>query len=107
MKLDRNINPDGTGKYALILQRKDPIIGSVDVQQKEGMVDCLCVRKTAVDFGSTPDTEFFVIRMKDKYAAAALKAYAHAAQLDDPEWADEVWAMAKRAEAHPNQQKPN
>jgi hypothetical protein len=80
MKLDRHINPDGRGKYALINYRT-----------------------LRVELGDTPETEFFVIKLKDKYAMAALYAYAHAAELDgEHEWADEVRALAARSgPAHP------
>jgi len=54
MKLDRNINPDGKGKYALIN-----------------------LRKNIVEWGGG-DGQFFVIKYKDIFAAPALKAYANA-----------------------------
>ncbi len=85
MKLDRNINPDGRGKYALIK-----------------------LRELYIDHGDTPDTEFFVIRLKDKYAEAALRAYADAAIIDgESEWGLEVGALAAKAAAHPNKRKPD
>lgn len=52
MKLDRNANPDGRGKYALIN-----------------------LRTNTVEWGEEP---FFVIKYKDVFAAPALRAYAHA-----------------------------
>lgn len=54
MRLDRNVNPDGRGKYAIIN-----------------------LRTSRVEWGG-PDAQFFVIKYKDKFAAAALKAYAEA-----------------------------
>jgi hypothetical protein len=87
MKLDRNINPDGKGKYALIKLREKPFV---------------------VDFGDTPDSDFFVIRLKDKYAAPALLAYSLAAREDgDIEWADEVFRLAEKAANHPGKRKPD
>lgn len=53
MKLDRNINPDGKGKYALIN-----------------------LRTNQVQWGG--DNQFFVIKYKDEFAAPALRAYAMA-----------------------------
>ncbi len=55
MKLDRNINPDGRGKYALIN-----------------------LRNNTVCWGG--DDQFFVIKYKDMFASAALHAYAIAAK---------------------------
>lgn len=55
MKLDRNINPDGKGKYAL-----------------------LNLRKNTVEWGTEPEGQFFVIKYKDFFAVPALKAYAKA-----------------------------
>lgn len=53
MKLDRNIRPDGTGKYAL-----------------------LNLRRNRIEWGNVGhDDEFFVIKLKDKFAQAALRGY--------------------------------
>lgn len=101
MKLDRNINPDGTGKYALILQRKTPFVSR---PFSPGMV---LMREESIDFGNTPETEFFVIRLKDIYAPAALIAYAEAARRDDPEYADEIAELARRSMEYPNKRKPD
>ena len=75
MQLDRNINANGYGKYAL-----------------------LNLRRNKIEWGEVfgPD-EFFVVKLKDKYAQAALNAYADAAQSDDPEWAAEIRALADRS----------
>ena len=100
MKLDRNLNPDGKGKYALILQRKL----SVPIPCNSAGMAVLPVE--VIDFGDTPDTEVFVIRLKDKYAAAALHAYADAAKHDDPEWSGQVRTLAFTAAHHPNKQPP-
>ena len=75
MLLDRNINKDGKGKYLLLNQRKQEVEESCKGQENE----------------------FFVIKLKDKYAEEALLAYANAAEKDDPEWANEVREMASRA----------
>lgn len=102
MKLDRNTNPDGTGKYALIkLRTKDT--AHINAQHKEG---AFVIPVEAVDFGSTPDTDFFVIRLKDKYAANALMAYAMSCKADDPEFSSEVLALENKAAAMQNKQKP-
>lgn len=64
MKLDRNVNPDGRGKYALIN-----------------------LRKNTVEWGSDED-QFFVIKYKDRFAAMALFAYADAVQKQVAAWMD-------------------
>lgn len=75
MKMDRNINPSGLGKYAL-----------------------LNLRTNQVQWGRVgEEDEFFVIKLKDKHAKVALQAYAQSAVLDDPEWAEEVYALSERA----------
>jgi hypothetical protein len=79
MKLDRNVNDDGKGKYSLINNRTGE-----------------------TQHGDTPEDEFFVIKLKDKYAQAALVSYANAAAQDDTEYANEVMEMATRSgPAHP------
>ena len=105
MKLDRNINPDGRGKYALVkLRTKIP--DPEDAQQVQRAVNIM-MKNNVLDLGNTPDTEFFVIRLKDKYAAPALHAYARAAQEDDLEYAAEISMLAVTAEHHPSQRRPD
>lgn len=86
MKLDRNVNPTGRGKYALIN-----------------------LRTNKVEWGTTEADEFFVIKLKDKYARDALEAYAWAARQDgEEEWFDEVIGLARRSgEFHPLCKKPD
>ncbi len=59
MKLDRNINPNGKGKYALIN-----------------------LRTNQVQWGTEPNGQFFVIKYKDKFAEPALRAYAAACMAE-------------------------
>lgn len=98
MKLDRNINKDGRGKYALIKLRQTTVLF-----QGLGVE----VLRDAVDFGNTPVTDFFVIRLKDKFAAPALKAYADAARAEDPEYAAEIDELATLAAENPNKRMPD
>jgi len=91
MKLDRNINADGKGKYALIKLRT----ALIRVAANPGLME---FSRADVDFGDTPETDFFVIRLKDKYAGAALHAYAEAAKADDLEYATEIDALAQAAD---------
>jgi hypothetical protein len=94
MKLDRNLNPSGKGKYALINLRK--LQG--DPRTSQGIAAAIVESPESVEFGivGAPD-EFWLIKLKDKYAAAALQAYADAARVDDPEFSDQVQAMVERA----------
>jgi hypothetical protein len=86
MRLDRNVNPDGRGKYALIN-----------------------LRTNQVEWGDKAADEFFVLKLKDKYAMTALDAYAQAAELDgNTEWADEIRELAARAgPLHPHCKVPD
>lgn len=88
MKLVRNTSEDGRCKYAIIDNRTG--------EKTEGRV-------------GDPE-EFFVIKLKDKYAAAALQAYADAVRNDpdgDREYATEVWQLSLRAERMPNRKRPD
>ncbi len=110
MKLDRNANLDGKGKYALIKMRD--LDGSVFTVHRRAAGrtwrEFYEIPIDAVDFGVDGDgNEFFVIRLKDKYAAAALFTYAAAAQVDDPEYADEVRELADQAEHHRLKKRPD
>lgn len=96
MKLDRNINPTGRGKYALVkLRQLDAITATGDYSAVHN-VECLQMQGV-LDYGDTPKTEFFVIRLKDKYAHAALNAYAQDAAKDDKEYAEEILELARKA----------
>jgi len=104
MQLDRNLNPDGRGKYALIkLRDTKSTLGEIN----RAFIDHVQNGAMAVDFGNTPDSEFFVIRLKDKYAAVALAAYAMAAHKDDPEYGRAIFDLAFRAADHPHTRKPD
>jgi hypothetical protein len=101
MKLDRNINDTGMGKYALLKLRPlktmrrgtfqslpSNIIAAFELLEREGILDWGTVGT---------EKEFFLIRLKDEYAQPALRAYANKARADDPEYAAEVDEMADRA----------
>ncbi len=105
MQLDRNLNPTGKGKYALIkLRVAEPKVRIVPNPIEPIMAE---VESRAIDFGDTPETEFFVIRLKDKYAYPALRAYALAAMIDDEEYANEIMKLAHAADMHPSKRKPD
>lgn len=103
MKLDRNIQGnEGRGKYALILLRKLALFD--DGKTFGGLAPNVRNAITTLDnFGlidwgnAGTESEFFVIRLKDKNAAQALEAYANEAGKDDPQFADEVRELVDRA----------
>lgn len=113
MKLDRN-EPEnfGRGKYALIKIRElDNHRAGFLGQIPRGITNALrCLKnRDILDEGlEGSPSEFFVIRLKDKYAKAALQAYADAAAADDPEWAADVSELAKRSgPSHPYCKRPD
>jgi len=111
VKLDRNINGNGRGKYALIKNRMvDQIMATGGDYTKLKLHDALALLKQlgVLDDGSTPETEFFVIRLKDENAEQALREYANKAAETDNEYADEVMALSRRSGPyHPNCKKPD
>ena len=86
MKLDRNTNRGGRGKYALVNMRK--LIPIIELGSKCGS----CVRledradlnafnrlvsRGIITLGNeTPGDQFFVMKYKDKFTADGLRAYA-------------------------------
>lgn len=116
MKLDRNLNHDGHGKYALLkLRELDHLddAGSMLTFYNgipRGIRNALKTLENAgiLDWGDTEDSEFFVIRLKDVNTQAALIAYAGAAKRDDAEWAREILALAARSGPnHPHCKRPD
>jgi hypothetical protein len=99
MRLIHNITHDRRGKYGVIRMQKLP-----DEPGRRADVDfALRTLETngMLEWGDPgSENEFFVIMLKDIYAAAALEAYATAILNDgdgDEEYADEVLHLAKRA----------
>lgn len=106
MKLDRNINDDGLGKYAIINLRKlDELCGHAGIFERWTPAVAQALKTLeevgALEWGrpGTPD-EFFLIKLKDQYAEAGLTGYANEAAKDDAEYAGEVREMASRAGPH-------
>ncbi len=109
MKLDRNITTPRRGKYALIKLR-DTTASTEAIKNRTFVVGQRSTDtvKLDVDLGDTEDSDFFVIRLKDKYAGQALRAYADAAWADgDKEYAGEIHDLARLAEQHPSKRKPD
>jgi hypothetical protein len=78
MKLDRNINSDGSGKYALVNLRKVRALGDQSplACQVANAIDLL-EDSGLLSFGyESPDQQFFVLKYGDKFTASALRMYA-------------------------------
>lgn len=99
MKLIRNTTETGVCKYALI--RLDKIQEQLPEGQNVTPPRILAAPEDLVgyiEFGlPKEEDEFFVIKLKDINAYAALKAYAANAALTDPELGKEVDELANRA----------
>jgi hypothetical protein len=94
MKMDRNLNSDGKGKYALVLMRNLPARGEERMAALKAMQ--LLNSMGILDYGQAESpSEFFLIRLKDKYAMDALAAYADAVMADSRQEADEAKARDK------------
>lgn len=100
MKLDRNVNSDGRGKYALIKMRALDNANGADLKAAGDALDALD-RLGALDCGNAEtESEFLVLRLKDKWAYKGLMGYFGAIMDDcapDLEYAQEILDMAKRA----------
>lgn len=103
MRLDRNTNDNGDGKYAVINVRRlrefEKQVAEVPMAKREleAAIETLEAAGILEWTMKGAAGEFFLIRLKDKYAGDALAAYAVAAHADDPEYADEIVEMASRA----------
>lgn len=109
MKLDRNTNPDGRGKYALIQLRDLHELEYANIElQKETEKRPVSIPSTAIHIGNEgPGEQFFVIKYKDQFAAPALHAYAQAVRLAafslPPEKADEHESLIEYADEMENE----
>jgi len=108
MKLDRN--EKGRGKYAVVNLRKLETEltawkaaggnGEMTTRIVESTLDFL--HKNGILGYGEPGTqdEFFVLKLKDRFAGAALEEYATVARRGgEPEYADDVKELADRAGA--------
>lgn len=106
MRLDRNINANGRGKYALLkLRMLDDFTDPSDPFQEvaKSIADAIATldRAGILDWGNTPESEFFVMRLKDRYSRCALHTYAEEAHRDgQAEYAAEINEMALRSGVH-------
>jgi len=82
MRLDRNVNPDGTGKYALVKMREVNRLRNQSGQLPDDVTKAFMVleSRNIMLYGDESDgDQFFVMKYKDKFTALALFAYARAA----------------------------
>ena len=94
MRLDRNVNPDGTGKYVVINIRRL----NWRPRTRIGLILAIFLKPSAIEWGGVGSAdEFFLIKLKDIHAQDALRAYAMSASSTDPQWAAEVERLAERA----------
>ena len=107
MKLVRNTDPQGRGKYALVnlekLRRDFPMAAEHMPVHAVGRHLHALETLGLLTYGAPGDPEeFFVIKLKDAHAKAALEAYAASCAKSDWEFATEVQALAERAgTSHP------
>lgn len=85
MKLDRNINRGGRGKYALVNMRKlIPMLDAPPKDWKQSDMDVVRAFRFLVEQGiitlgnESPGDQFFVMKYKDMFTAAGLQAYTDA-----------------------------
>jgi hypothetical protein len=107
MRLMRNTTPDGSCKYAAV--RKDKIARLNDYSRKSAEQALAVLKHLGVleDPSINDPDEFFLIKLKDINAPAALIGYAGAASHTDPELARDVLEAADRSIAHPNRKQPD
>src|SRR5262245_53337306 len=87
MKLDRNTNPRGRGKYALVNMRKlGPLIeGSQNTAENFECIEAYFLLKEhgfITEGNESPGDQFFVMKYRDRFTAAGLNGYATAVELD-------------------------
>ncbi len=94
MRLDRNSNTFGFGKYALIKLRN--LNENITPEIKKA-IDVL-TESNMIEYGRIgTENEFFVVKLKDINSPGALNGYADEAIKTDPELAEDVRLMAFRA----------
>jgi hypothetical protein len=113
VRLDR---VNGRGKYGLIKVRRLAEIEAWDgsegeLSDRQAVLEAikLLERAGVIDWGDTPETEFFAIRLRDKFACSTLHEYVHAALVaGHNEYANDVLKLARRSGIrHPNCKLPD
>lgn len=108
MRLTRNTTPDGKCKYAIVRLdklRKMPQKSLITESAAKALDELAALG--FLEYGQPgTEEEFFVIKLKDRFAAKALFAYAKDAG-SDLEYSREVRALAVRAMEHPYSKRPD
>ncbi len=73
MKLDRNQNPDGCGKYALVNMRR-----LREKPEFQPLVDELAEHGIITLGSEAPDNQFFVMKYKDIFTEGGIRGYREA-----------------------------
>lgn len=95
MKLDRNT--DGGSKYAAINMRRVHALNPEQTVAAQAAIAELEKLGVLVKSSVGSEDEFFLIKLKDRYAFPALAAYAQMASRFDTEYAEEIRQMSKRS----------
>jgi hypothetical protein len=98
MKLDRNINGTGLGKYGLV---KNRVLFGDDLteENRKKAQDAVAMLYSlgVIEWGEPgTESEFFVIKLRDTHARVALRAYA-ADIAHMSEYREDVRKLAERA----------
>lgn len=97
MKLDRNVNTDGQGKYALLNLRRLDDLSPAD-NRSTYLLLAVLERRGVLQYGNVgQEDEFFLLKLRDRHSRPALMAYADSIRGSDPEFAAEVYEMAGRS----------
>lgn len=102
---------DSDRKYALIkLRRLREVYSGLSSGRTEELSRAFALLNEygLIDYGLEPENEFFVIRLKDKYASDALFRYSLSARMDgESDYGRQIEDMAIRADNHPDSKKPD
>ncbi len=109
MRLVRNTQPDGIGRFAIIrIDMLTPLEREILIlETKKQDAYTINIRPEVIELSPpTSEEECFVIKLKDINAPAALHAYADECEKTDPEFALDIRELASRAENHPSRPQP-
>jgi hypothetical protein len=94
MKLDRNLDPVGRGKYAIVKMRAVKPLVEADPECEVAKALRVLLNAGCLEY-CNGENDFFVIRLRDRFAGVALRAYSIAAREHDLEYSNEVQRLAE------------
>ena len=96
-KLDRHVNPDGSGKYGVINLRR---LNSPECPKEfKQWYDGLLKAGFIITGRESPKDQFFIMKYGDKFTSEGLKGYANAAkEAGNLEYANSIYHEAELAE---------